>query len=72
MNESRIWFEPDLFAWLELVTFAEHRDYFLASKLSEYLRFRTGWLDDNDLGFGAVGGNGEMFGPDTVDGGSTV
>ena len=72
MHERRIGFEPDLVARLELVTFAEHRDDFLAAELGEDLRLRAGRLDHHDFGFGAVVGDGEVLGPDAVDRGPAV
>src|SRR3954463_7388218 len=67
MHECRVWLQPDLVARVELMTFAEYGDDLLAAKLGEHLRFRTGRLDHDDLGFGAVIGDGEMFGTDAVD-----
>ena len=49
------------------MTLAEHGDDLLAAELGEHLGFRAGRLDHDDLGFGAVIGDGEMLGPDAVD-----
>src|SRR5215212_5153686 len=68
MHEGRIGFQPDLVARIELMTLAEHRDDLLSAKLGEDLGFRTGRLDDDDLGFRPVVSNSEVFGPDAIDG----
>ena len=49
------------------MTFAEYRDDLLAAELGEDLGFRSGRLHHHDFGFGAVIGDGEMFGPHAVD-----
>src|SRR3954454_4192684 len=67
MNERGIWFQPDLVARIELMTFAEHRDDLLAAELGEHLRLRARGFHHHDLGFRAVVRDGEMLGPDTVD-----
>ena len=67
MHERRVRLQPDLVARIELMTFAEYGDDLLAAELGEHLGFRAGRLDHDDLGFGAVIGDGEMFGTDAVD-----
>src|SRR5688572_28545945 len=67
MDELRIGFQPDLFARLEWVTLAEYRDDGLTAHLGENLDFGAGRLYDHDFCFGAVIGDGEMFGADAVD-----
>src|SRR5579872_7535354 len=67
MHDRRIWLEPDLVAWIELVTLAENRDNLFAAELGEDLGFRSGRLDHHDFGFGAVVRNGEMLRPHPVD-----
>src|SRR5262249_59384830 len=67
MHERRVRFEPDPVAGIELVTLAEHGDHLFAAEIGEYLGFRTGRLDHDDLGLGAVIGDGEMLGPDAID-----
>ena len=59
MHELRVGFQPDLFARLELMTFAEHRDHLFASQIGENLCLLAGRLDDDDLGFGAVVGQAD-------------
>src|SRR6186997_3246615 len=68
MDQLRIGFEPDLVARIELMTLAEYGDNFLAAKLSKHLGFRTGRLDNDDLGFGAVVGNREVLRAHAIDG----
>src|SRR5260221_9683627 len=49
------------------MTLTEHGDDLLAAELGEYLGFRAGRLDHDDLGLGALIRDGEMLGPDAVD-----
>ena len=70
MHECRVWLQPDLVARVELMTFAEYGDDLLAAELGEHLRFRTGRLDDHDLGFDALIGKLEMLRPNAVDHGA--
>src|SRR4029079_14793983 len=67
MHERRVWLEPHLVARIELVTLADPGAYLLAAELGEHLRLRARRLDHDDLGFGAVIGDGEMFGTHAVD-----
>src|SRR3954469_1137032 len=67
MYERRIRLEPHLVARTELMPLAEHGDDLLAAELGEDLGLRTGRLDHDDLGLGAVIGDGEMLGPHAVD-----
>ena len=46
---------------------AEHGDDLLAAELGEHLGFRTGRLDHDDLGLGAVVGDGEVLRPHAID-----
>src|SRR5439155_5962202 len=67
VDEPRIWFEPDLFARLELMPFAENRDQVLAArKARDHLDLGAGGLDHLDGGFHAVRRQQDMFGPDAV------
>src|SRR5215471_926013 len=72
MHERGVGFQADLVARIELVALAEHRDHLLAAEIGENLRFGAGRLDDDDFGFGAVIGNGEVLGTDAIDRGSAV
>src|SRR5882672_7529549 len=69
MHERRIRLQPDLVARIELMPLAEHSDDLFAAELGEDLGLRAGRLDHDNLGFGAVIGDGEMFGPHAIDGG---
>ena len=66
MNEARIGFKPDLVARPELVSFAKHRDDFLAAEFGDDLGLRARRLDDLHLRFGAVVGDDEMLRADAV------
>src|ERR1700741_3523011 len=72
MHERRVGFQADLVARIELVTLAEHRDHLLAAECCEHFRLRPGRLDHDDLGFGAVIGDGEVLGADAIDRGPSV
>src|SRR5215470_15740725 len=67
MHERRVRLEPDLVARGELMTLAEHGNDLLAAEFGEYLGFRAGRLDHDDLGFRAVVGDGEMLRTDAID-----
>src|SRR3954471_17933474 len=67
MPQTRIGFEPDLVARLELVALAKHRDDVLAAQFRHHLDFRAGRLDHLDGGLGAVVGDGEMLRPNAAD-----
>ena len=66
MNETRIGFKPDLVARPELVSFAKHRDDFLAAEFGDDLGLRARRLDDLHLRFGPVVGDDEMLRADAV------
>src|SRR6476469_8245401 len=68
MDERRVWFEPDLVARIELMTLAKNGNHLMATELGEVLGFRASRLDHDYFGLGAVVGDGEMLGPDTVHG----
>src|SRR5205814_2099073 len=72
MDEGRIGFEPNLFARIELMALAEYGDHFLAAEFCKHLRLRAGRLYYHDFGLRAVVRDGEVLGPDTVDGRTPV
>src|SRR5258707_7881835 len=72
MHERRIRLEPDLVARTELMPLAEHGDHLLAAEFGEHLGLRSRRLNHDDLGLGAVIGDGEMLGPHAVDSGLAV
>src|SRR6266702_1552197 len=69
MHERRVRLQSDLVARIELMTLAEHGHDLFTAELGEDLGFRAGRLDHDDLRFGAVIGDGEVFGPHAVNGG---
>src|SRR5258706_6247400 len=72
MDERRIWFEPNLFARLELVTFTKHGDDFLTSEFCKHLRLRTSRLYHDDFGFGAVFRDGKVLRTNAIDSRTSV
>ena len=72
MDKRRIGFQADLVARIELMALAEHGNHLFAAETGEHLRLRTGGLDHDDLGLGAVIGDGEMFRPHAIDSGPSV
>ena len=51
---------------------AEHGDDLFAAEFGKYLGLRSGRLNHDDLGFGAVIGDGEVLRPDAIDHGAAV
>src|SRR6187402_285926 len=75
MHEPGIGFEPDLVARLERMTLAECGDDVGVADLGENLDFGAGRLDDLDRSLDAVVSvvaDGKVFGPHTIDRGSSI